>query len=131
MRIQHKRIIIYIASIVFILLVVGAVLLFVPRNKSATAPTSPSTSTDQGGTTIPATKDAQNKAAQNALDAALTALNAGDKTESKKQLDIAKKLFQAAGNQEGIDNVEGLYPVADAIPETSPTPTGESTTSEK
>lgn len=122
MKLPKKQYLIAGSIIIVLVIAIGVVLtLHAMRPTITPLPTRPVT-VPSDGTPIPATKDEQNAAAKKALDAALIALNNGNKAEANKQLAIAEKLYKAAGNQEGIDNVEGLYPTANAIPEKSPTP---------
>lgn len=117
---KNKKLIIIVAVVAVLAIGSGAYLLYKATQNSSQAPTGDNTDTS-GDIVIPATTEEQNEAAAKALELGLVAMNSGNKAEAKKQLAIAEKLYEAAGNQDGLDNVRGQILVADTIQE-RPTP---------
>lgn len=58
----------------------------------------------------------QNKKGDEALKAALIALNGGDVDSAKKQLDLARSYYESANNEQGVANVDANYLILTAIP---------------
>lgn len=87
----------------------------------STIPALPSTPTETE-VVIPATTEEQNKSGDQALVHATTALSNKNKDEARKQLDAALKLYTAANNEQGIQEVKSRYSAVDSAPRpTTPT----------
>ena len=114
---KNKKIILFAICIIIVIAGITVATLAL-NNKTKNVDTSGTTSSD-----VPKTAEDQNKMAAEAFQSALVAINNSNAAEAKKQLDIALKLYSAAKNEDGINNVNSQYPIVEAIPAKPETPT--------
>jgi len=118
-----QKILIALVSVLGIVVIsVGtASTLHIKLGEPTNIPAMPSATTDTE-IIIPATTEEQNKSGDQALVNATTALSSKNKDEARKQLDAALKLYTAANNQQGIQEVKSRYSAVDSAPSpTTPT----------
>ena len=121
MNLSKKGLIIS-AAVVAALLIAGIVTYFVFKNGDDLTNSKNAPSSSSPADTAPATDEARNNAAQQAIDAGQAAMNNGDKAEAQKQFESAEKLYVEAGNADGVETVKGFYPLLENMPErTTPT----------